>query len=128
MDSNSMKKVLVIEDDQNLLPVFKKQLDQHYNVKIATNGDEGLDLANSFEPDFIILDLVLPGSKSGMHVLMELKKLEATRKIPVMVLTNLEGQTQLALENGAIKCLIKTDTTFKSIVDTIREFVDNKKE
>lgn len=123
-----MKKILVIEDDQNLLPIFKKQLEQHYTVKIATDGDQGLDLANSFEPDFIILDLVLPGSKSGMHVLMELKGLDATKKIPVLVLTNLEGQTQLALENGAVKCLIKADTTFKSIVDTIRDFVDNKKE
>lgn len=123
-----MKKVLVIEDDENLLPIFKKQLGEHFNIKIARTGDEGLDQATSFEPDFIILDLVLPGSKSGMHVLMELKGLAKTRQIPVMVLTNLEGQTQLALENGAVKCLIKTDTTFKSIVDTIKEFVDTKKE
>lgn len=123
-----MKKILVIEDDENLLPVFKKQLEQHYTVKIATDGDQGLDIATTFEPDFIILDLVLPGSKSGMHVLMELKKLNATKDIPVLVLTNLEGQTQLALENGAVKCLIKAETTFKSVVDTIKEFVDNKKQ
>jgi len=123
-----MKKVLVIEDDKNLLPIFKKQLGEHFNVKIATTGDEGLDLATSFEPDFIILDLILPGSKSGMHVLMELKGLAKTSPIPVMVLTNLEGQTQLALENGAVKCLIKADTTFKSIVETIKEFVDTKRE
>src|SRR3989344_3686637 len=122
-----MKKILVIEDDQNILPIFKKELDKHFSVKIATTGDEGLDLADSFLPDFIILDLVLPGSKSGMHVLMELKTLEATKSIPVLVLTNLEGQTQLALENGAIKCLIKTDTTFKAVVDTINEYVTIKK-
>ncbi len=121
-----MNKVLVIEDDQNLLPIFKKQLEHHFELKIATTGDEGIDLANTYSPDFIILDLVLPGSKSGMHVLMELKRLEATKDIPVLVLTNLEGQTQLALENGAVGCLIKTDTTFRSVVDTIKNHISNK--
>lgn len=121
-----MKKILLIEDDENILPIFKRKFEHHYNLKIATSGDEGLDLANTFEPDFIILDLVLPGSKSGMHVLMELKRLETTKEIPVLVLTNLEGQTQLALENGALACLIKTDTTFESLLATVAKYLEGK--
>ncbi len=78
-------RLLVIEDEINLLKIIKKRLkEEGYEVDTAKDGEEGMDLAVSVTYDCIILDIMLPG-KSGFTILNELR----AKKIitPVLILT-----------------------------------------
>ena len=78
-------RLLVIEDEINLLKIIKKRLkEEGYEVDTAKDGEEGMDLAVSVTYDCIILDIMLPG-KSGFTIL---SKLRAKKIItPVLILT-----------------------------------------
>ncbi len=118
-----MKKVLIIEDDQSLASAYRVKLSPHFETKSVITGDDGIKITNEWLPDFIILDLFLIGDKTGQEVLAELKKNPKTKKIPVMVLTNLEGQCQKVLEMGASDCFIKTEMTMDSILKKINTYL-----
>lgn len=79
-----MKKITVIEDDTDIRNMITKFLiNQKYEVRSAPNGKEGIELCQSFLPDLIILDLMLP-VLSGDHVL---KQLRTFTDIPVIVVS-----------------------------------------
>lgn len=116
------KKILIIEDDQSLSSAYRAKLSLHYDTRSAITGDEGIKLAHDWMPDLILLDLFLPG-KTGQEVLQDFKGHAKTKHIPVIVLTNLEGQCDKMLELGAISCLIKTATSMQDIVQKIEEYL-----
>ena len=122
MDNKSQKKVLIIEDDQSLAAAYRLKLSQHFNTESAFTGDEGLKDALEWLPDLIVLDLFLPG-KSGQEVLTELRKNDKTKKIPVIVLTNLEGQHDNIIKLGATDCMIKTETSMDQILKKIEGYL-----
>ncbi len=77
-------RVLVIEDDPDLLSVLTLALREHgYAVDGSADGEDGLFKASSWDYDALVLDLMLPG-KNGWEVLRELRK---SRKTPVLILT-----------------------------------------
>jgi DNA-binding response OmpR family regulator len=79
-----MAKILVVEDDRNLLDTLKYNLRKEgYNVVAAVDGAEALDVARREKPDLIILDIMLP-KLSGFEVCRILRK-EMT--IPILMLT-----------------------------------------
>lgn len=112
------KKVLIIEDDQSLVAAYRLKLSQHFATESAFTGDDGLQSALDWLPDLIVLDLFLPG-KSGQEVLTELKENEKTKNIPVIVLTNLEGQYDNMIKLGAADCMIKTEISMEDILKKI---------
>lgn len=116
------KKVLIIEDDQSLASAYRAKLAPNYDTRSETTGDSGLKMAYDWKPHLIILDLFLP-EKSGEEVLKELKKDEGTRNIPVIVLTNLEGQCGRMLEIGAQECSIKSDISMEDIITKINTYL-----
>src|SRR3712207_574218 len=81
------KTVLIFEDDaaiQDLL--FDVLSEEGYGVLQATDGTDGLSLAERHRPDAILLDLTLPPT-SGLDVLASLKQGRTTRHIPVMMMS-----------------------------------------
>ena len=85
------KKVLIIEDEEVLVDMYKVELERlGFNVKYALDGEDGLEAAKEERPDLIILDLLLPGM-SGMKVLRTLKDDPETKDIPVFIFTNYEA-------------------------------------
>lgn len=117
-----MKKILIVEDDQSLASAYRAKFSDQYETNSAINGVQGIKLARSWQPDFIILDLFLP-EKSGREVLRDLKKHKSTKQIPVMVLTNVEGQCDQMLKLGAVDCFIKTSVTMEEIVQKINGYL-----
>src|SRR4030042_3279600 len=106
-----MRKILFIEDESALQRAVSDFLGQEgLKVVSALDGETGLRMAKSEAPDLILLDLILP-KLNGFEVLKELSTDEKTKKIPVIVLTNLEGVEDIkkALELGATTYLIKED-------------------
>ena len=81
------KRILVIEDQTKVSAVVQRRLESAgYEVITALDGPEGLGKARSGKPDLIVLDLILPGI-SGYQVCTLLKKDDACKQIPVLILT-----------------------------------------
>jgi DNA-binding response OmpR family regulator len=96
-----MKRILVIEDEPQMLLGLRDNLElEGYDVQTASDGDEGLARAASFNPDLVILDVMLP-KKNGFDVCRELRaRANAT---PIVMLTARSAETDkvLGLELGA---------------------------
>jgi DNA-binding response OmpR family regulator len=78
--------VLVIEDDEAIGEVLAMLLGEDSTVLRAVDAPSGLQLAQERKPDLILLDPGLPG-QSGFEVLGALKELDATRDIPVLMVS-----------------------------------------
>lgn len=108
-DAGKKAKIAVIDDEKGLVKVVKGFFETRgYTVVAAYNGKSGLELVRSERPDVIVLDLVMPGM-DGNAVLRELKKDEALKSIPVIVLTAKHEQADRdsLLKLGAYEFLTK---------------------
>ena len=118
-----MKKILFIEDESALQRAATQVLtEEGYHVLSALDGEIGLRLAREEMPDLVLLDIILP-KKDGFEVLSILKSDPATKQIPVMILTNLEGSTDVekALELGATTYLVKTNYRLEEVVEKVKQ-------
>jgi len=86
-------KVLIIDDEENLCFFIKANLEMEnrYQVLVATNGKKGLSMAGWDKPNIILLDIMMPGM-DGFEVLKRLKESEKTASIPVIMLTALQDE------------------------------------
>ncbi|MBD8472698.1 response regulator [Pseudomonas sp. CFBP 8770] len=101
--------ILVVEDEPNFARILydlAHELD--YHCLVAHGADEGFDLAATFVPDAILLDMRLP-DHSGLTVLQRLKELATTRHIPVHVIS-VEDRVEAAMHMGAIGYAVKPTT------------------
>ncbi|MGA1864660.1 MAG: response regulator [bacterium] len=81
------KKILVVDDNKDILHLFKKILSTYgYNVISAENGQEALKMAFEDSPDLILLDLALP-KMDGFTVCKKLKESDETSMIPLIMVT-----------------------------------------
>lgn len=97
------KNVLVVDDDENILElVAYNLLRAGYSVDTADNGEAAINKVRSRQPDLVLLDLMLPGI-DGFDVCRTLKSDDATRGIPVIMLTarGEEADIVTGLELGA---------------------------
>jgi CheY-like chemotaxis protein len=111
-------RVLLVEDDRFLRRAAHATLKQKgYDVVLAADGEEALALARSSAPDLILLDLMLP-RMNGFAVLSALKQEDATRSIPVIVLSNLgqESDLQGAMQAGAVAYYVKANLSLADLV------------
>lgn len=120
------KKILVVEDDSMISSMYKTKLTQEgFEVFIAENGAQGLDMAIQEHPDLILLDVILP-QLDGFAVLQELKSAKAsTKDIPVIMLTNLstEEDKDKGAKFGAEEYLVKASLTPTQVSDTVKKYL-----
>lgn len=119
---SNMKTILFIEDESALQKTFNDILTKAgYEMISALDGEAGFQLAQAKKPDLILLDLILPRIH-GFEVLKQLKEDLATKAIPVIVLTNLEGlgEIEKAIELGATTYLVKAQYTLEELVEKIK--------
>jgi DNA-binding response OmpR family regulator len=117
--------ILLAEDDRLLRKAAETALRRHgFHVLAASNGDEALRLAFSEIPDLVLLDLIMPGVQ-GYEVLKALKNNKATAAIPVVILTNLGGDSdvQRALDAGAAAYAIKTNLSLVDLVALVSDIL-----
>src|ERR687896_1848544 len=96
-----MKRILVIEDEPQMLLGLRDNLElEGYEVATASDGDEGLAKAASFQPDLVILDVMLP-RKNGFDVCRELRARSNATPVVMLTARNQETDKVLGLELGA---------------------------
>ena len=94
------QKILVVEDEENLLEALKYNLErERYSVRTAVDGGEGLTLAQTINPDLIILDIMLP-TIDGLEICRTLRRETNT---PILILSALSEEMDrvVGLEIGA---------------------------
>ena len=123
MDSiQALPKILLIEDEPLIGKAYKDGLERaQFEVKVAPTGEEGLAMVKSWQPDLVLLDLLLP-KIDGFEVLIELKKDEKIKKIPVIILTvsGSDSDLQKSKRMGALDYLVKTELSMQQIVMRLR--------
>ncbi len=95
-------RILVVEDNKDLLKFIKENIDKQYSVFESANGKEGLEKSFNIIPDLIISDIKMP-EMDGIELCREIKADERTSHIPVILLTarsTLENKIE-GLETGA---------------------------
>ncbi len=115
-------KILVVEDEEVLSKVLQEKLEKSgYEVKVAADGDEALSMTKSFNPDAIVLDLLLP-KKNGFEVLEILKADQMMKAIPVIVVSNLgeDSDIKRSLSLGAADYYVKSEHPINEIVEKIK--------
>jgi DNA-binding response OmpR family regulator len=120
-----MKKILIIEDNQIVANVYRNKLAvEGYQAEIALDGETGLKMMRTFQPDIMILDLMLP-KMSGVDVIKEVRGEADFAKLPIIVFSNtyLTNLIQEAWKAGANKCLSKASCSPKEVLDIVRSTV-----
>jgi len=118
-----MKKLIIIEDEETLLNLLDKKLNQEgYSVDIARNGEEGLEKIRNNRPDLILLDIIMP-KMGGFEVMEILKKDKELNTIPIIIISNSGQPVELdrAKELGVVDWLIKTDFDPQEVVDKVKK-------
>jgi len=121
--SQTNNHVLLVEDDVFLASIYKTKFEMEgYKVSVADNGEVGLADAKKKKPDIILLDILLP-KMDGFTVLEKLKADESTKKIPVILLTNLgqKDDVEKGLKLGAVDYLIKAHFKPSETVEKVRK-------
>lgn len=123
-----MKKILIAEDDTFLANAYKiRLLKAGFDIKIAGDGSELLDILNDFTPDIILLDLVMP-KMDGFSALHKIKENEDVKNIPVLITSNL-GQAEdikRGMSMGATDYIVKSDLSLEDLVEKINRILSLK--
>lgn len=115
-------KVLLADDDDSIAKLYTIYLQtKNYIVERAHNGIEALELVDSFQPDIILLDIMMP-QKSGLEVLKELKSNQTTKNIPVVMFTAIsqDHEKKQAHELGAKGYVVKSQIVMSDVATIIQ--------
>ena len=125
--TNYNKTIMVVEDDKDLSLLMNKKLTQEgFGVMLAETGQEAID-AMMQKPDLVLLDILLPDI-DGLTVLAEMVKNPVTKKIPVIILSNLADHASMeqAEAIGEYDYFVKARTDLNTIVNKIKEKLNLK--
>ena len=118
-----MAKIIVIEDEEVLLGLLKKKLEQEgHQVIIARDGQEGLEKIKADKPDLILLDIVMP-KMGGFEVMEELNADKILKDIPIIIVSNSGQPVEIdrAKKLGVKDWLIKTDFDPQEVIAKVRK-------
>lgn len=118
-----MAKILIVEDDKDLNNAYNLILENEgYEVLSAFDGKEALKKIKTFEPDLILLDLLMP-IMGGLEFLQHYDLLKAHSQVKVLIFTNMENSPEVteAYKLGAHRCIIKSWTAPHNLSKVISE-------
>lgn len=121
--------ILVVEDEEDIRELLAFNLEtEGYKVLRAGRGDEGLKLAETQNPDLLVLDVMLPGL-DGFQVTRRLKQRKDTRSLPILMLTakSQEADMVAGLELGADDYVTKPFSP-KVLVARVRSLLRRRSE
>jgi CheY-like chemotaxis protein len=120
------KKILIIDDEKDmrvyLEAVFRKA---GYETETAADGDQGVWLAETQQPDLITLDVLMP-KKSGVKAYRGLRTSEKTASIPIIVLTGLTRSDDFFGDFGELprpEAVVEKPIKREEFLETVKELI-----
>lgn len=120
-----MAKILFVEDDPLIVKIYTTRLiADGYHVLTADNGETGLHIAETENPDLVVLDVMMP-KMDGFAVLTRLRENEKMKSIPILVYSNLaqEEEMQRAKSLGATEFIVKANLSPTEMVEKIKKYL-----
>lgn len=121
-----MTKIAIIEDDATINQMYRMKFEATgFDVQLASDGERGVALAESFRPDLILLDMQMP-RKDGLQTLREIRDSEWGKEIPVIILTNMgeEESPKELRELGIESYILKAELTPSQVVERVKETLE----
>lgn len=118
------KKVLIADDEPNIVTSLEFLMERSgYTVRVARNGEEALQLIGAFEPDLILLDVMLP-LRSGFEVCQKIRENAAWQQIKIVMLTakGRDSEVTKGLALGADLYITKPFST-KELLAQVRQML-----
>lgn len=123
-----MAHILVVEDDKDLNNAYKVILESEgHTVAVAYNGQEALQVLKDFQPDLILLDLLMP-IMGGLEFLQHYDQVQKHPAVKVLIFTNMENSPEVteAYNLGAHRCIIKSWTAPQNLARVVSDTLNNK--
>jgi DNA-binding response OmpR family regulator len=118
-----MKKILVVDDEENIRELYRDELvEEGYRVEMAENGLQALAKVESFRPDLVTLDVMMPGM-DGIEVLRRIR--EKNPSIPVLLLTAF-GEFKQDFSTWASDAYIVKSADVTELKQTVRKLLGRK--
>lgn len=112
------KKVLVVDDQYGIRVLLQEVLEREgYQMLLASNGEEALNLIGREHPDLVLLDMKIPGM-DGIEILTNIRKLDEGLKVAMMTAY---GELDLVKESAALDAIGHFTKPFD--IDDVRSFV-----
>lgn len=121
-----MARILIVEDNFDLLTILRDVLSTEHEVRTARRGEEAIRLARDETPDLVLLDLQLPGM-DGIETGRWIKK-QAPRPVPILVLTALaaHGDPEAVLASGCCDAYLAKPAPLEEIRDRVRSLLGER--
>ena len=125
-------KILTVDDQYHVRRLLEMLLESAgFEVKMATNGEQGLEMASSFRPDLIICDYKMPGRLNGIEMICPLRNEEFGEEIPIILLSGTASAALGVREHiEMLKKVIHVSKPFnlKELVALVQEMIEENRQ
>ena len=126
-----MKKILLIDDDHEIIELTKERLEANgYKVETACDGEQGLHMALTHAPDLIVADIKMP-KLDGYSFVKIMKREKAAKRIPIIVLTafvNMKDLFSIEGVDGYMAKPFKAEELLSKIKECLNRVQDGDKD
>ena len=121
-------KILIVDDNLQVARILQKSLIREgYDVEMATNGSRGVQKAEDFHPDLIIMDLMMP-VMTGLEAAEHLRSHHNTKDIDIIFLTATQQKSERAFaERIGIEKYLSKPFSVREVVTAVKDTLDGKK-
>jgi DNA-binding response OmpR family regulator len=119
-----MSKILIVDDDHDILKLLRFKLSQEgYKVIVAVDAYIGIQTANREKPDLIILDIMMPAG-GGYHTLKNIRLTSHGSQTPIVVLTGMQDpELKKKIEAEGVEAYIQKPLDYPVLSETIKKLL-----
>lgn len=122
------KRILIIDDDRDILAILSLVLEEAGYVVIGSESGAAIDNLETIKPDLILLDIRINGyPKSGTEICTELKSHMSFREIPV-ILISAESEIHILARDCAADAYIRKPFDIYELIDFLKDFIDKNRQ
>ncbi len=120
-------KIVLIEDDLAIVQMYRMKFEaEGFDVAYASDGQQGLEVVKDFQPDLVLLDLMMP-IMGGAEMLEIMRKEDWGKNIKVIILTNMgESEAPANLKDLSVDSfIVKADLTPKQVAERVTQALES---